>query len=83
MSKKIHDVEPGDLVRRSEEFCRISPNYRGRMFLVLDITAPIGYENYRGDPTKTDEMSIQLLALDGPWACQPQWVSMNLYEVIS
>ncbi len=79
MQKAIHKVEVGDLVRN------ISYSdwntFRTEIFMVMEVTEPIGYEWYRGNPLYTHEISLKL------WEIREQpnhthWAQSNLYEVM-
>ena len=79
MQKAIHKVEVGDLVRN------ISYSdwntFRTEIFMVMEVTEPIGYEWYRGNPLYTHEISLKL------WEIREQpnhthWAQSNLYEIV-
>jgi len=79
MSKPIHKVEVGDLVRN------ISYSdwntYRTEIFMVMDITEPIGYEWYRGSPLYTHEISLKLWEVTEP-INHTHYAPSNLYEIV-
>ena len=79
MSKPIHKVEVGDLVRN------ISYSdwntYRTEVFMVVDITEPIGYEWYRGNPLYTHEISLKLWEVTEP-TTHTHYAQLNLYEIV-
>ena len=79
MSKPIHKVEVGDLVRN------ISYSdwntYRTEVFMVVDITEPIGYEWYRGNPLYTHEISLKLWEVTEP-TTHTHYAQSNLYEIV-
>ena len=60
MKKAIHKVEVGDLVRS------VSYGPPTEIFMVMDITEPIGYEWYRGNPLYTHEVSLKLWEVTEP-----------------
>ncbi len=74
MLKPIHKVEVGDLVR--------SVKFSGstEIFMVMDVTEPIGYEWYRGNPLYTHEISLKLWEVTEPIG-HTHWAPSNLYEV--
>ena len=76
MNKRIHNVQVGDLVR-SVKFSYSSYE----IFMVMEITAPIKYEHYRGDPLKTHEISLKLWEVTEP-IDHTHYAMSNLYEVI-
>jgi len=78
MNKRIHNVQVGDLVRRCS-FAR--PEHRGDIFMVMEVTAPIKYEHYRGDPLKTHEISLKLWEVTEP-IDHTHYAPSNLYEVV-
>lgn len=78
MQKPIHKVQPGDLVSRVKY---TEPWVCEELFMVMDITQPIGYEHYRGDPLKTHEISLKLWEVTEP-PNHTHWAAMNLYEVV-
>ena len=49
--------------------------------MVMEITAPIKYEHYRGDPLKTHEISLKLWEVTEPIG-HTHYAQSNLYEVI-
>jgi len=74
--KPIHKVEVGDLVRSvkySYPSCEI--------FMVMDVTEPIGYEWYRGNPLYTHEISLKLWEVTEP-PNHTHYAPSNLYEVV-
>lgn len=76
MSKGIHKVQVGDLVR-SVKFSYSSYE----VFMVMDITAPVGYEWYRGHPLYTHEVTLKLWEVT-ELPNHTHWASSNLYEVV-
>lgn len=76
MNKPIHEVEVGDLVR-NVKFSHSSHE----VFMVVDITEPIGYEWYRGKPLYTHEISLKLWEVTEPVG-HTHWAPSNLYEIV-
>ncbi len=75
--KPIHKVEVGDLVRN------VKFSYSSyEVFMVVDITHPIGYEWYRGNPLYTHEVSLKLWEVTEP-INHTHYAQSNLYEVVS
>ena len=75
MKKAIHKVEIGDLVRS------VSYGPPTEIFMVVDITEPIGYEWYRGSPLYTHEVSLKLWEVTEPIG-HTHYGQSNLYEVV-
>ena len=49
--------------------------------MVMDITAPVGYEWYRGHPLYTHEVTLKLWEVT-ELPNHTHWASSNLYEVV-
>ena len=78
MKKPIHKVEVGDLVRN----IKYSVDLTGaEVFMVMDITEPIGYEWYRVNPMYTHEISLKLWEVTEPVG-HTHYGQSNLYEVV-
>ncbi len=76
MSKPIHKVKVGDLVRS------VKYSYSSyEVFMVVDITEPIGYEWYRGNPLYTHEVSLKLWEVTEP-TTHTHYAQSNLYEIV-
>jgi len=76
--KPIHKVEVGDLVRN----VKYSVDHPGaEVFMVMDITEPIGYEWYRGNPLYTHEISLKLWEITESVG-HTHYAQSNLYEVV-
>ena len=75
MQKAIHKVEVGDLVR-SVKFGPAT-----EIFMVMEVTEPIGYEWYRGNPLYTHEISLKLWEVTEP-PNHTHYAPSNLYEVV-
>ena len=81
MQKAIHKVEVGDLVR-SVKFSADHGGVAAReIFMVMEVTEPVGYQWYRGSPLYTHEISLKL------WEIREQpnhthWAQSNLYEIV-
>ena len=78
MQKAIHKVEVGDLVRS----VKYSVDHPGpEVFMVMDVSEPIGYEWYRGNRLYTHEVCLKL------WEVTEQsnhthWAPSNYYEIV-
>jgi hypothetical protein len=48
--------------------------------MVMQITHPLGYEWYRGNPLYTHEISLKLWEVTEP-PSHTHWAQSNLYEV--
>jgi hypothetical protein len=78
VQKAIHKVEVGDLVR-NVKYSVDHPG--GEFFMVMDVTAPVGYEWYRGNPLYTHEVTLKLWEVtESP--NHTHWAQSNLYEVV-
>ena len=77
MNKGIHKVELGDLVR-SVNGVHIDG---GELFMVMDITSPVGYEWYRGNPLYIHEVTLKLWEVT-ELPNHTHWAPSNLYEVV-
>ena len=75
MQKRIHKVEVGDLVRS------VKYGPATEIFMVMEVTEPIGYEWYRGSPLHTHEISLKLWEVTEP-PNHTHYSPSNLYEVI-
>ena len=75
MQKRIHKVEVGDLVRS------VKYGPATEIFMVMEVTEPIGYEWYRGNPLYTHEISLKLWEVTEP-PNHTHYAPSNLYEVI-
>ena len=75
MQKRIHKVEVGDLVR-SVKFGPAT-----EIFMVMEVTEPIGYEWYRGSPLYTHEISLKLWEVTEP-PNHTHYAPSNLYEIV-
>ena len=75
MSKPIHKVEVGDLVQS------VKYGPATEIFMVVDITEPIGYEWYRGSPLYTHEISLKLWEVTEP-INHTHYAQSNLYEIV-
>ena len=75
MQKRIHKVEVGDLVRS------VKYGPATEIFMVMEVTEPIGYEWYRGNPLYTHEISLKLWEVTEP-PNHTHFAPSNLYEVI-
>ena len=49
--------------------------------MVMEVTVPIGYEWYRGNPLKTHEISLKLWEVTEP-PNHTHYAPSNLYEVV-
>jgi hypothetical protein len=78
VSNSIHKVEVGDLVR-SVKYSHPYTSYE--VFMVLEVTEPIGYEWYRGHPLYTHEISLKLWEVtEAPG--HTHWAPSNVYEIV-
>jgi|TARA_E500000305_G_C4007731_1_gene230926 hypothetical protein len=78
MSKPIHKVQVGDLVRN----VKMSVDHPGpEVFMVVDVSEPIGYEWYRGNPLYTHEISLKLWEVTEP-IDHTHWAPSNYYQVV-
>ena len=75
MQKAIHKVQVGDLVRS----VKYGPSTE--IFMVMEVTEPIGYEWYRGNPLYTHEISLKLWEVTEP-PNHTHYAPSNLYEVV-
>jgi hypothetical protein len=75
VQKRIHKVEVGDLVR-SVKFGPAT-----EIFMVMEVTEPIGYEWYRGSPLYTHEISLKLWEVTEP-PNHTHYAPSNLYEIV-
>ena len=75
MQKRIHKVEVGDLVRS------VKYGPATEIFMVMEVTEPIGYEWYRGNPLYTHEISLKLWEVTEP-PNHTHYAPSNLYEVV-
>jgi hypothetical protein len=74
MLNEIHKVQVGDLVRS----VKYGPSTE--IFMVMEVTEPIGYEWYRGNPLYTHEISLKLWEVTEP-PNHTHYAPSNLYEV--
>ena len=75
MQKAIHKVEVGDLVQS------VKYGPPTEIFMVMEVTVPIGYEWYRGNPLKTHEISLKLWEVTEP-PNHTHRAPSNLYEIV-
>jgi len=75
MQKAIHKVEVGDLVQS------VKYGPPTEIFMVMEVTVPIGYEWYRGSPLYTHEISLKLWEVTEP-PNHTHYAPSNLYEVV-
>ena len=75
MQKAIHKVEVGDLVQS------VKYGPPTEIFMVMEVTEPIGYEWYRGNPLYTHEISLKLWEVTEP-PNHTHYSPSNLYEVV-
>ena len=75
MLNEIHNVQVGDLVRS----VKYGPSTE--IFMVMEVTEPIGYEWYRGNPLYTHEISLKLWEVTEP-PNHTHYAPSNLYEVV-
>jgi len=75
MLNEIHKVQVGDLVRS----VKYGPSTE--IFMVMEVTEPIGYEWYRGNPLYTHEISLKLWEVTEP-PNHTHYAPSNLYEVV-
>jgi hypothetical protein len=78
MNRAIHTVKVGDLVRH----VKYSIDHPGtEVFMVMDITAPVGYEWYRGNAMYTHEITLKLWEVTEP-VDHTHWGPSNWYEIV-
>jgi len=75
VQKRIHKVEVGDLVRS------VKYGPATEIFMVMEVTEPIGYEWCRGNPLYTHEISLKLWEVTEP-PNHTHYAPSNLYEVV-
>jgi len=78
MLNEIHKVQVGDLVSRIKY---TEPWTCKEVFMVMEVTEPIGYEWYRGSPLYTHEISLKLWEVTEP-PNHTHYAPSNLYEIV-